>query len=223
MSSKNLEKGKNSSGSAGERVLMTLKMDGAMTSAQMGKRLKTTGEGARQHLTRLFEEGLVTEERRVEGRGRPSVYWSLTQKGHDHFPDAHSDLAVDLLESIQTTLGPEALDKIVSLRGARAQERYRSELDRCSSLSERVERLAELRTAEGYMSTMEKKSDGSLLLFENHCPICSAARLCRSFCRSELEVFRALLGPGVAIERVEHILSDARRCAYQITEQKLQA
>jgi predicted ArsR family transcriptional regulator len=35
-----------------------------------------------------------------------------------------------------------------------------------------------------------------------------------------LEVFRALLGPGVEIERIEHILSDARRCAYQITEQK---
>ena len=220
MSSKNLEKRKVSAGLAAERVLMALKMHGAMTSAQMGKRLETTGEGARQHLSRLCEEGLVSEERRAEGRGRPSVYWSLTQKGHDHFPDAHSDLAVDLLTSIQTALGPEALDKIVSLRGQRTQERYRAELASCSTLAGRVQRLAELRTAEGYMSDMEEKADGSLLLFENHCPICAAARMCQAFCRSEIETFRLLLGPGVEVERVEHILSDARRCAYRIVEQK---
>ncbi|WP_321341640.1 metalloregulator ArsR/SmtB family transcription factor [uncultured Cohaesibacter sp.] len=195
---------------------MTLKMNGAMTSAQMGKRLNTTGEGARQHLVRLSEEGLVTEERRIKGRGRPSVYWSLTQQGHDHFPDTHSDLAVDLLDSIQKTVGPETLDKIITLRGERTQERYRGALDQCASLAERVERLAVLRSAEGYMSTMEVAPDGSFLLFENHCPICAAARLCQNFCRSELEVFRALLGPEVKVERVEHILRDGRRCAYQI-------
>ncbi|WP_394700857.1 helix-turn-helix transcriptional regulator [uncultured Cohaesibacter sp.] len=220
MSRENLEKRKISAGTAADRILMTLKMNGAMTSAQMGDRLKTTGEGARQHLTRLAEEGLVSEERRAEGRGRPAVYWSLTQKGHDRFPDAHSDLAVDLLDSIQKTLGPEALDKIISLRGARTQERYRGELQQCTSLAERVERLAQLRSAEGYMSSMEEEADGSLILFENHCPICAAARLCQGFCRSEIEAFNALLGPGVEIERIEHILSDARRCAYRIREQK---
>ncbi len=199
---------------------MALKTNGAMTSAQMGTQLETTAEGARQHLSRLCEEGLVSEERRAEGRGRPAVYWSLTQKGHDHFPDAHSDLAVDLLDSIQKTLGPEALDKIISLRGARTQERYRGELQQCASLAERVERLAQLRSAEGYMSAMEEEADGSLILFENHCPICAAARLCQGFCRSEIETFNALLGPGVEIERIEHILSDARRCAYRIREQK---
>ncbi|MGH2578525.1 MAG: MarR family transcriptional regulator, partial [Actinomycetota bacterium] len=43
------------------------------------------------------------------------------------------------------------------------------------------------------------------------------ARACQGFCRSELEVFRDVLGPGVEVERVEHILAGARRCAYRIT------
>jgi predicted ArsR family transcriptional regulator len=58
--------------------------------------------------------------------------------------------------------------------------------------------------------------DGSYLLSENHCPICAAARLCQGFCRSELAVFRSALGPSVTVERAEHILAGARRCAYRI-------
>ncbi|MES2724598.1 MAG: MarR family transcriptional regulator, partial [Pseudomonadota bacterium] len=56
------------------------------------------------------------------------------------------------------------------------------------------------------------------LLVENHCPICAAAAACQGFCRAELMVFRAVLGPGVHIERTDHILAGARRCAYRIKD-----
>jgi predicted ArsR family transcriptional regulator len=52
---------------------------------------------------------------------------------------------------------------------------------------------------------------------ENHCPICAAATLCQSFCRSELEIFQDVLGPGARVERTDHILAGARRCAYRIS------
>jgi len=35
-------------------------------------------------------------------------------------------------------------------------------------------------------------------------------------CDSELDVFRAVLGEGVVIERTEHIMAGARRCVYRI-------
>jgi predicted ArsR family transcriptional regulator len=75
--------------------------------------------------------------------------------------------------------------------------------------------LAEIRAREGYMAGWQKDGKGFLLL-ENHCPICAAARACQGFCRSELDLFRHVLGPDVAVERVEHILLGARRCAYRI-------
>ena len=37
------------------------------------------------------------------------------------------------------------------------------------------------------------------------------------FCRSELELFRDVLGEGARVERVEHILADAQRCAYRVS------
>ena len=80
---------------------------------------------------------------------------------------------------------------------------------------ERTRKLAKLRVEEGYMAESRPAPDGSLLLIENHCPVCAAARACQGLCRSELEIFRALL-PGASVERVDHILAGARRCAYRI-------
>src|SRR2546422_644329 len=82
---------------------------------------------------------------------------------------------------------------------------------------QQLERLAATRSAEGYMATVRKAGDGWLLV-ENHCPICAAARACQGFCRSELELFREVLGEGVEIERVEHVLAGGRRCAYSVRE-----
>lgn len=46
--------------------------------------------------------------------------------------------------------------------------------------------------------------------------ICAAATSCQGFCRSELSMFRDLLGPEADVERTEHLLQGARRCAYLI-------
>ena len=66
------------------------------------------------------------------------------------------------------------------------------------------------------MAAWTTEPDGSLLLVENHCPICAAATACQGFCRAELEVFRSVLGPDVTVERVDHIVAGGRRCSYTI-------
>jgi predicted ArsR family transcriptional regulator len=53
-------------------------------------------------------------------------------------------------------------------------------------------------------------------LIEHHCPICAAAKTCQGFCRSELEVFRDVLGPNVSVERESHIVAGAPRCVYRV-------
>jgi predicted ArsR family transcriptional regulator len=65
------------------------------------------------------------------------------------------------------------------------------------------------------MAECVAKADGSLLLIENHCPVCAAAQACQGLCRSELEIFRSVLN-GAAVERTDHILAGGRRCAYRI-------
>jgi len=66
------------------------------------------------------------------------------------------------------------------------------------------------------MAEWSKERDGTLLLVENHCPICAAAAACPSLCRDELSVFKTAIGKGIPVERVEYILAGGRRCAYRI-------
>nr|WP_210264687.1 metalloregulator ArsR/SmtB family transcription factor [Brucella pseudintermedia] len=196
--------------------MLALKMRGAQTAAAIGEQLGTTGEAVRQQLVRLAEEGLVAAHSVSQGVGRPSQFWDLTEAGNKRFPDTHADLTVQLLHSVRAILGEDALDTLIAHRETETRRQYQARL-KDLSLGERVEQLAAIRSAEGYMADAERQEDGSWLFIENHCPICAAADTCQGFCRAELQVFRAVLGPDVSVNRTEHILAGARRCAYVIS------
>ena len=219
MSSDDFEKSGWSPRSPAERVLMVLKMHGGQSSAGIGAKLGITSEAARQQLGRLLDEGLVREERRAEGRGRPASVWSLSDQAQARFPDTHAALTVELLGNVSRILGTDALDRIIEAREADTEARYRMAMEDCTTLQSRVVALAALRRDEGYMATVEETGDGHFRLIENHCPICAAATLCQGFCRAEKAVFESLLGDDVRVEREEHIVQGGRRCSYLISGQ----
>ncbi len=98
------------------------------------------------------------------------------------------------------------------------RERIRAAGDQ--SLQWWVRALSAIRREQGYMAECAARNDGGFLLRENHCPICAAAKFCQGLCREELELFRAVLGPQVEVERTDHILAGASRCAYLITPRR---
>lgn len=200
--------------STSRRLLHLLKTRGPQQAADAGARLGISAEAARQQFSKLAAEGLVAAFSQPRGVGRPSQLWQLTPQGQAQFPDTHSELTVQLLEMVRETFGEAAIDQLVAKREQKAQALYLAELAAVKGLTERVARLVEIRSAEGYMAEYEHQEDGSLLLIENHCPICAAAAVCQGFCRSEQAVFSTVL--NARVERVEHILSQARRCAWRI-------
>lgn len=203
--------------SASDRLLMALKMRGPQTSAVLGAQLGITGEAARQQLLRLEEQGLVLSRSEIRGVGRPVAMWHLTEAAERRFPDAHAQLTVDLIGTMRSELGQAAVDTIIAARERDTRIAYGQAMASATSLPERIATLADVRSREGYMAEWAEAADGSYLLIENHCPICAAAAICQEFCRAELNVFREVLGPDVRIEREEHIVQGARRCAYRIT------
>ncbi len=201
-----------------DQVLYQLKTKGPQPTSLLAERLEMTPMGMRQHLALLEEEGLVESLVEKGGVGRPAKVWRLTSLANARFPEGYAELAVDLLESVRESLGPEALETFVRHREARTLAHYRSSLPpRSAPLWKRVASLARLRSQEGYMAESRKQRDGSVLLIENHCPICAAAEVCQGLCRSELDLFRSALGPGLSIEREEHLLEGDRRCIYRVS------
>ena len=214
MSSNGLENKNDVRQSVAERLMTLLKTRGEMQASDAGHLLGTTGEAARQQFVKLAKDGLVEAKSISQGVGRPAQYWQLTARGHAHFPDAHADLTVQLLQLIRTSLGESALDQLITSRESQTLANYRQAMTGANSLEERLQRLTAIRTREGYMADWTLQEDGSYLFVENHCPICAAATTCQGFCRAERDVFRDVLEANV--ERTEHILQGARRCAYVI-------
>jgi predicted ArsR family transcriptional regulator len=199
-----------------DQILFLLKTRGPKTAQQLADILELTSMGARRHLEGAEEKGLVSFEDVAEKVGRPSRRWMLTDAGHARFPDRHADLTLQLITQVRALFGEEGMERLIKARETASEAFYREAIHDSADLQERVNALALARDVEGYMAEVERRDDGSLLLVENHCPICAAARECQSFCRSELDVFRRVLGPRCQVERAEHILAGARRCAYVI-------
>ncbi len=183
----------------------------------MARRLRLTAMAVRQHLYELQRQKLVTAEERPVPLGRPAKFWQLTRKADRLFPDAYAELSVALIDALADAFGDAGLRRVVETRCARQQEGYLRRIPRSLSLKEKLHKLARIRTEEGYMADVKPTGKGAFLLVENHCPICAAATACKGFCVAELDLFRAVLGPQVVIERAEHIVSGDRRCAYRIT------
>ena len=198
-----------------ERMLIFLKMRGSQPASVLSKEFKITNEGARLHLKKLMEEGFVQSEKVSKGVGRPTELYSISEKGLKRFPDTHAELTVQLLSSIKTILGQGALSQLIEAREQETISHYEKALGDKDTIEEKLTRLAEIRSEEGYMAEWEQE-EGGYVFMENHCPICAAATECQGFCRSELQTFQKALGNNVSVERVEHIVKGARRCCYKI-------
>lgn len=202
---------------AKRRIIEMLKRADSATAQDLAEQFTTTTTAVRQHLDALEQSGLVERfDGEIHGRGRPALRWRNTGLTLELFPDRHGELTVDLIRSIRTSLGEDALDRVIDQRAAEQLASYRATLPD-GSVPVRVRALAERRTAEGYLAEVAADS-GDLILIEHHCPICTAATSCQNLCRSELEVFQAALGPTVEVTREQHLLRGDTRCAYRIRE-----
>jgi predicted ArsR family transcriptional regulator len=203
------------SGATRRAIIKRLKADGPLDSARIAKRLGLTPMAVRQHLYALQNEKLVTAEERRGPRGRPAKYWHLTREADRLFPDAYAELSVALISAVGDALGPSGVQKVLASRCAAQQAAYRTRIPRSAPLADKLRALARQRTEEGYMAEVRRHGDGFLFI-EKHCPICAAATACQGFCSTELDLFRDVLGPGVSVERSEHIVSGDPRCVYYV-------
>jgi predicted ArsR family transcriptional regulator len=198
-------------------IVKLLKTEGPLGSAQLAERLGLTAMAVRLHLYALQGEGMVTAEDRPVPVGRPAKSWRLTREADRHFPEAYAELSVALIDAMQETFGAEGLNRVLVSRCTRQREEYSKRIRPADPLEKKLKELARVRTEEGYMAEVRREEEGGgFLLVENHCPICAAANACQGFCSTELDLFRTVLGAGVEVERVEHIVSGDQRCAYRV-------
>ena len=196
-------------------IVKLLKSEGALDSARLAKRLRLTPMAVRQHLYALQREMLVTAEERPVPRGRPAKHWQLTPEADRLFPDAYAELSLALIGAVGKTFGSSGLKRVLESRSAMQRAGYGARIPASAPLDAKLQELARVRTEEGYMAEVAREGDGFLFI-ERHCPIYAAAIACQGLYSTELDLFRAVLGAGVAVERTEHIIVGDRRSVYRV-------
>ena len=198
-------------------IVRMLKLRGPMMANQLGEHLEMSTVGVRGHLASLQRDGLVGVQAERRGVGRPRYVYSLTDQGDELFPRTYPQVANGLLDALRSMDGEPAIDRVFEKRTEWLAAQYRSQMAD-KDLSDQVEKLAEIRSEEGYMADWERVSDDEFLLREQNCAIFQLANKNSQACSFELELFQRVLD-GATVYRDEHMMTGDRMCTYVIRRQ----
>lgn len=195
------------------QILELLKRRGEADTESIATALEITASGARQHLTALANDGLISFRSDRTGPGRPRHLHALTAAGDALFPRNYVDLTNELLEYVEDE-DPALLQRIFDRRAQRRLDRAN---ERAVGLSfpEKVKLVATILDEDGYLADFAERPDGTFLITEHNCAVLAVAQRYRHACSTELAFLQALL-PEAEVVRVAHRLGGGHVCAYEV-------
>jgi DeoR family suf operon transcriptional repressor len=206
-----------------EAALAVLMRQGECTAAELAEQLAVSVQVMRRHLRGLEEDQLVEASSSQTGPGRPSNRWRLTVAGHGWFPDGNEAFALGLLKSMSTTLPPETLAVLLHQQAVVKAATYRHHIGE-GTLQQRLQRLAELRCREGYVTDFHREAPGTVppdgpnqtwLISEHHCSVMRIAEAFPVICDQELLLIRQTF-PDCEVERVHWRLEAGHACGFRL-------
>ena len=205
---------------AGRRaVLYAVRRRGEATAEQVAEQLGMTVSGARQHLSALARDGYVdvAELPAAEPkRGRRALAYTVTAMADAVFPKAYGELTNELLGYVSER-DPQLLDDLFAQRREHRIAAAEARLARKHGLGAKVAELTRILDEDGYLASYEKVAPDVYRIIEHNCAIWAVAQKYGQACTSEIEFIRAVL-PEANVERVQHMIAGARRCAYEVRQ-----
>jgi predicted ArsR family transcriptional regulator len=195
-------------------ILALLKVRGAATLGEVARSLGLSKQGALRHLEALQGRGLVAvSARQPQGRGRPGHSYQLTAAAAEHFPSGHRELALDLVDFLESA----EVDRFFAARAQRLEAEYGPKLAGLD-FEGRVRELARLAGEHGHMTEVVEQPGGRLQLRHCNCPIQDVAAKVGHPCRQEQDLYRRLLHAEVV--RSTWLGSGDTTCTYDITVER---
>jgi predicted ArsR family transcriptional regulator len=200
-------------------VLYAVRRRGEATAEQVAEQLAITVSGARQHLSALAQDGYVDvseSSSEVPKRGRRTLTYAATPAADAVFPKAYGELTNELLGYVSDR-DPELLDELFARRREQRIESARARLATTRSFEAKIAELTRILDEDGYLASYERADHDVYRIVEHNCAIWAVAQKYGQACSSEIDFIRAVL-PDASVERVEHMVAGARRCAYEIKQ-----
>ncbi|MEM7771591.1 MAG: iron-sulfur cluster biosynthesis transcriptional regulator SufR [Cyanobacteria bacterium P01_E01_bin.6] len=216
-------------------ILSYLARQGQASAQDLANHLRISPQATRRHLKDLETEHLIQHDAVQAGMGRPQYVYQLSEKGRDRLPEQYGDFAVSLLDALAATVGPDQVGSVLKKQWERKALEYQQRVGH-GTTEEKVERLVQLRRAEGYMAEWrmlesedseplkkatnldEPTPNQQFLITEYNCAISDVARSFPTVCGHELEMF-ALALDGCKVERTHWLVDGEHCCGYLVREQ----
>jgi DeoR family suf operon transcriptional repressor len=202
-----------------DAVLAFLLRQGEATAADLATSLGVSVQAMRRHLRSLEDDSLVEASTTAAGPGRPTNHWRLTQRGQERFGDGSETFALGLLHSMAATLPADTVSTLMEQQAEEKARTYRSRIG-SGPLEERLERLTDLRRAEGYVADLGPDPNSApveraWLIREHHCSVMRIAEEFPQVCDQELLLLR-LTFPDCQVDRVHWRLQEGHSCGFRL-------
>lgn len=187
-----------------QRILALIKAQGEASNADIAAHLDITYEAVRQHLRRLEDAGLLVVRRKPADRsraGRPTVSYALSAAGEHLFPKTYDELALELIDTLSSALGPDALRQVLATLTDENVARWGPRLED-RPVPERLEALKGIYLdGDPFMEVHRDAAGGDLRLEERNCPFLNVASRRPALCSVTTSTLSRLLGRTVTREK----------------------
>ncbi len=197
-------------------ILGCIKRLGQATNAEIAGRLDITYEAVRQQLRQLEAARLVVSHARRDDvrAGRPTRLYALSPAGENLFPKAYDDLALTLIDTVSSALGPEALEQMLATLTDNNVNEWAPRLQGMTL----VEKLDALKSYyledDPFMQVNNREAGDELKLVERNCPYLNIASRRPALCSVTVSTLSRLL--GYEVSREERFQDGHGRCVFAV-------
>lgn len=203
-----------------DQILRIVRGHREATVSQIAETMGLTHQAVRRHLDGLRADGLIEARLERHGVGRPSMLFSVTDRGDETAGHTYLQLLSRLFRHIEKEPEGERKQMLEEMFSGIAQEvaaEHVSEV-RGQTLDERVAQVTRALEGEGIADGWRK--DGDVFHIHNgECPYIRLAALSDAPCRSDRQSIELLV--GAAVEQTRRIVDGAPLCEYVIRPEPL--
>lgn len=196
-----------------DEILRTIRAQGRVTVAELAEHTAISPMAVRHHLSTLVAEGLVKSSEVRQGVGRPHLIYALSEAGQERFPARYARLSERLLDELESTLPPHALEEMFTRMAEGMVAEYAARLEG-KTTEEKMALLMELLGTEGFLAHWNRTGE-TISLTEYSCPYLRIGQRHPEVCAIDQTVIQQVLNANV--EKTTCVLDGADRCVFVIS------
>lgn len=178
-----------------DTILEAIKQANEATVDDLAKAADVSPVTVRHHLNSLQAEGLLRTHSVRRKVGRPYYVYSLSDKGHEQFPQRYLRLSSMLLDELKARFPAELVSEMFSDVVRRLAAEHESRLEGLT-FEERLDYLVELLAVEGFLAAWEQ-TDGGYLVNEYSCPYYSIGQKHSEVCSFDKQLMQIVLATDI--------------------------